>query len=116
MPTRKQITATTKVPLKLTAAERKLILDDLMSLDDNYAQAIRETPTTRPVQFTLDEWEDFGGYIAAEANHTPDKKVQKKLDAIFQKVQNILDAHTDEEPELKVFQPGEYRRQTEKPQ
>ena len=35
---------------------------------------------------------------AAEANHTEEKKLKKKLDAIFNKVQKILDTHTDEEP------------------
>ena len=98
MQSAKHIQPGTKVGLKLTTAERRLILDDLMSLDDNYAEAIRETPADQPVKFTLDEWEDFGGYIAAEANHTQDKKLGKKLDAIFNKVQKILDTYTDEEP------------------
>ena len=97
MNTRKHIKPGTKIGLNLTAAERKLILDDLMSLDDNYVQVIRDTPANQPVQFTLDEWDDFGGYIAAEANHTEDKKLGKKLDAIFNKVQKVLDTHTDEE-------------------
>ena len=94
---RKQIEPGSKVGLKLTAAERKLLLD-LTCLDDNYAQVIRDTPTGEPVQFTLDDWEDFGGYIAAEANHTEDKKLGKKLDAIFDKIQKILNTYTDEEP------------------
>ena len=98
MPTAKHIQPGTKIGLKLTATERKLILDDLMCLDDNYAQVIRDTPADQPVQFTLDDWDDFGGYIAAEANHTEDRKLGKKLDAIFNKVQKILDTHTDEEP------------------
>jgi hypothetical protein len=46
----------------------------------------------------LDEWDDFDGYIAAEANHTDNKKLGKKLDTIFDKIQKILDAHTDEGP------------------
>ena len=75
MDRRKRIKPGAKVGLKLTAAQRKLVLDDLMVLDESYAQAIRETPTDQPVQFSLDEWEDFGGYIAAEANHTEDKKL-----------------------------------------
>jgi hypothetical protein len=97
MRTRKHIQPGGKVGLKFTAAERKLILD-LMCLDDNYAQVIRDTPAKEPVQFTLDDWEDLGGHIAAEANHTDDKKLGKKLDAIFNKVQKILDTYTDEEP------------------
>jgi hypothetical protein len=98
MPQRKYITPGTKVGLKLTVTERKLILNDLLCLDETYAQVLRGTPTGHSVQFTLDEWEDFGGYIAAEANHTDDKKLGKKLDTIFSKIQKLLDTHTDEEP------------------
>jgi len=98
MNTRKHIQPGTKIGLKLTATERNLILADIMSLDDNYAQVIRDTPANQPVQFTLDDWDDFGGYIAAEANHAKDKKSGKKLHTIFNKVQKILDTHTDEEP------------------
>ena len=98
MNTQKHIEPGTKVGLKLTAAERKLMLEDLMCLGGNYAQVIRDTPTSQPAQFTLDDWDDFGGYIAAEANHAKDKKLGKKLDTIFNKVQKILDTYTDEEP------------------
>jgi hypothetical protein len=98
MNTHKHIQPGTKIGLKLTTTERKLILDDLMSLDDNYAQVIRDTPANQPVQFTLDDWDDFGGYIAAEANHAEDKKLGKKLHTIFNKIQEILDTHRDEEP------------------
>ena len=98
MDTRKYIKPGTKVGLKLTATERKLILEDLVTLDDNYAQVVRDTPADQPVQFTLDDWEDFGGYIAATANHAKEKKVEKKLDTIFDKIQKILDTHTDAEP------------------
>ena len=98
MPTRKQIQPGEKVPLKLTAAERKLALEDLLCLDDDYEQIIRDTPSGKPVMMTLDDLEDFGGFIAAEANHCDDKKKQKKLDAIFQKIENLMDRYTDEEP------------------
>jgi hypothetical protein len=98
MTTRKHIQSRTKVGLKFTAAERKLILEDLMSLDNNYVQVIRDTPADQPVQFTLDEWDEFGGYIAAEANHAEDKKLGKKLDSLFSKIQEILGTQTEEEP------------------
>lgn len=98
MPTKKQIQPGEKVPLKLTAAERKLVLEDLMCLDEDYEQVIQGTPTGKPVMMTLDDLDDFGGYIAAEANHCDDKKKQKKLDAIFQKVQDLLGKYTDDEP------------------
>ncbi len=98
MPSKKFIKPNDKVGLRLTLVERKLILEDPIQIHDELADPIRATPPGTPVQFTLDELEDLGGYIAAEANHTKDKKLQKKLDAIFKKIQNQLDAHTDEEP------------------
>ena len=54
-------------------------------------------PTGAPVLLTLDDLEDLGGYVAAEANHTTDKKLRKKLDAIFSKIQDLLETHADEE-------------------
>jgi len=86
-----------KVGLKLTASERKLVLESVSCLDDDYEGILRKTLTPKPVMMTLDEFENFGGYVAAEANHTQDKKLQKKLDAIFQRIQQILEAHTDED-------------------
>ena len=66
---KKRIQPGEKVPLKLTPTETKAILEDLMCLDEEYEQVIQGTPTGKPVMMTLDELDDFGGYIAAEANH-----------------------------------------------
>lgn len=98
MPTTKRIQPGEKVPLKLTATERKLVLDGLLCLDPKYGQTIQATPTSKPVMMPLDDLDDLGGYVAAESNHCNDKKKQKKLDAIFQKIQALLDKYTDDEP------------------
>ncbi len=98
MSTKKHIKHGERVPLKLTVAQRKLILDDLMCLDKDYEQAIRTTPSGKPVMMSLDALDDFGGYIAAEANHCEDGKRRNKLDAIFKKIEGLLDKYTDEEP------------------
>ena len=45
---------------------------------------------------TVDELEDLGGYIAAEANRTTDNKLRKKLNTIFSKIQDLLKIHADE--------------------
>lgn len=87
-----------KLPLKLTAAERKLLLEDVLFLEESYPETIRETPAGEPVMMTLDDLEDFGGSVAAEANHCDDENKEEKLDAIFQKTQDLLDTYTDEEP------------------
>src|SRR6266481_3759829 len=98
MTTKKRIQPGEKVPLNLTAAERTLVLENVNCLDDEYTEAVRGVAPGQPVMLSLDELDDFGGYIAAEANHCKDKRLQKKLDAIFQKIQDLLDIYTDEEP------------------
>ena len=70
------------VPLALTDAERKLILEDLVYVEDEYASVIRTTPTDQPVRFALDDWKSLGGCIAAEANHARDKRLKKELDRL----------------------------------
>lgn len=98
MPTRKLIRPDDKLPLKLTAAERKLILEELLCLDEEIEQVVRDTASRQPVRLTLDDLDDLGGHVAAAANHSPNKSKGRKLDAIFGKIQDLLDRFTDEEP------------------
>lgn len=87
-----------KVGLELTQAERKLLLEGLVILHSEVEEAIRSTPPGEPAMLTLDDLDDLAGHVAAEANHAPDKRLQKKLDVIFQKIEHLLETHTDEEP------------------
>ena len=68
-----------KLGLRLTLAERKLILEDPIHIHDEIADPFRATPTGFPVLLTLDQLEDLGGHVAAEANHSTDKKLRKRL-------------------------------------
>ena len=86
-----------KVPLKLTARERKLVLEDLISLDEDCEQLIQATPKGKPVMMTLDELDDFADYIATESNHCDDKKKRKMFDAVLQKIQDPIEMYTGEE-------------------
>ena len=95
---KKSIQPGQKLALKLTTAERKSIVEELMCFDEIYEQLIVGTPANEPLMMTLDELDDFSGYIAAEANHCDDRKKQKRLDAVFGKAQKLLDTYTDEEP------------------
>ena len=99
-----------KVPLKLTATERKLVLDDLMIMDQESEQAIRETPAGKPVMMTLGDLDVFIGYIAAEANHTEDKRLERKLDRIYDKVQGLLDKFTEVEDDIIPIEEGRKRQ------
>ena len=98
MPAKKRNQSDERVGIKLSLAERRLILGDPIHIHNKLADLIRSTPAGAPVLLTLDDLEELGGQIAAEANHTTDKKLRKRLDAIFSKIQDLLETHADEEP------------------
>ena len=102
-----RIQPTETVPLKLTDAERKLVLEEVFCLEEGYLNTIRSTPAGKPVMMTLSDLDDFGGYIAAQANHCDNPRKAKKLDTVFEKIQKLLDRYTDEEPS-----PDEVRQST----
>jgi hypothetical protein len=87
-----------KFGLQLTQVERKLILDSSAALPKDFTRVIESTPAGQPIMMTLDGWRELVEHIASEANDVGDKELQKKLDTIFTKLQNLLDSHTDEEP------------------
>jgi len=45
----------------------------------------------------LDDLDELAGFIAADANHAKDKKLQKELDRLCDRVQATLDGYTDED-------------------
>jgi hypothetical protein len=87
-----------KVPLELNERERQLILEHTFA-DDELTNRLRIVPRKgeRPVfRFTLDDLDELGGFVAAEGNHTKDKKLRKELDRLFDRIQTTLDSYTDE--------------------
>ncbi len=42
--------------------------------------------------WSLDDVEEIQGYVAASANHSDDRKLEKRLDRIFSKLQRFLDS------------------------
>ncbi len=87
---RKCIGSDEKVGLKINDDERKLILDDLMDLNDDLADAIRPISASQPVELTLDDWDYLLSRIASRVRHTKDKKVGKNLWDIYKKIQLII--------------------------
>ena len=57
-----------RIGLKLTQAERSRLLEGLTLLPSKFEDAVKGTPATAPVMLTLDDLDELGGYIAAEAN------------------------------------------------
>src|SRR4051794_37384960 len=85
-----------KVGLRLTQAERKLLLDALLLIPKEVERAIRSTPVHEPLMFTLDDLEDLAGHVAAGANHAEDKSLRDKLDRISRKIEKLLGSYTDQ--------------------
>jgi len=42
-------------------------------------------------RYSISDLDDLIGFIAAEANHTEDKKLQKKLDRLIDKLERMLE-------------------------
>ena len=86
------------VPLELNERERELIVEHTFA-DSELTKRLRVLPQQgqRPIfRFTLDDLEELSGFVAAEANHTKDKKMRKELDQLFGRIQEMLDSYNDE--------------------
>ena len=46
-------------------------------------------------KFTLDELDDLLGCIAAEANHTKSSKLERELDALYGRLQKLVDSYDE---------------------
>ena len=98
---RKRISPTDRVSLKLTDRQRALIIEHTFA-PDYLTDSIRAGPVAvgdkrPPVAFTLDEWEELHGYVAAEANHCDERKLERELYQICDCILKILDMYTDQD-------------------
>ena len=96
---RKRIRSDDKVPLELNDRERELILNHSLT-DEELTRRLRilPRPGEPPVyRFTLDDLDELAGYVAAEANHTQDKKQRKEWDQLFSRISAVLESYTDED-------------------
>ncbi len=96
MKKRKKIPYGTKLPVRLTSHERDLIRDQTFCDPDFARLAVVEGQAIR-VDLSLDDIEEIQGYVAAEANHTKNKTLQKELDRLFGKLQIYLDTYDDQD-------------------
>lgn len=91
------------VPVKLSTGDRELILDHTFAgpdLTDRLAAAI-PVRSKITVYYTLSELEDLQGYIAAEANHAKNRKVQRELYGLYDRIKIVEESYADElTPEL----------------
>ena len=84
---RRKIRPDEKVPVRMTKRDRDLLLEHTFA-DPEYAERLRPAPSGKGLvaEYTLDDLEDILGYVAAEANHTDDKKLRRELDAFYDRL------------------------------
>ena len=93
---RKKIPYGTKLPVVLTIKERNTVRDKTLG-DPTFGNFGVVKGKNIRLMLSLDDIEDAQGYIAAEANNTKDKKFEKELDRIFDKLQVFLDQYADQQ-------------------
>jgi hypothetical protein len=92
---RKQIAVGEKVPLELTERERDLIVKYTFA-GSNLTDRLRIVPSPgrRPFyRFTLADLDELAGYVAAEANHTKVKKLEKQLRRLYGRIAHLLESY-----------------------
>ena len=84
-----------EIEIKFTTQERDLIIDHTFTGPDLTKRLqIAEIKGTRLiVKYSIYDLDELIGFIAAEANHTDDKKIQKKLDKLYDKLNSILEKY-----------------------
>ncbi|MBW2072756.1 MAG: hypothetical protein JRI89_16075 [Deltaproteobacteria bacterium] len=90
---RKQIDYSQPVEVTLNSHEKSLILEHTFvgpDLTDQFELA-SEKEGKIIVKYTLDELEELLGFIAAEANHTEDSRLQKELDELYDRLQTEME-------------------------
>jgi hypothetical protein len=96
---RKRIQPEEKVPLELNDRERQLILNHSFA-DPELTDLLRlvPAPAEPPIyRFTLDDLDELAGYIASEANHAKDKKLQREWDRLYARLSDMLESYTDQD-------------------
>jgi hypothetical protein len=93
---RKKISEDTRVPVKLTARERQLILEQTFA-DDEILAPLQVLPEVgkHAAQYTLYDIEELQGFVAAEANHTNDRRLEKELNALHEHLQREMEKYDD---------------------
>jgi hypothetical protein len=84
-----------EIEIKFTTQERDLIIDHTFT-GPNLTQRLQIAEIKGKyliTKYSMYDLDELVGFIAAEANHTDDKKIEKKLDRLFDKLNSILEKY-----------------------
>ncbi|MBW1723915.1 MAG: hypothetical protein JRD87_03265 [Deltaproteobacteria bacterium] len=86
-----------EIEIKFTPQERDLIIDHTFA-DPELTKRLKIAEIKGKhivAKYSIHDLDDLLGFIAAEANHTEDKKLEKKLDKLFDRLTRILEKEID---------------------
>jgi len=86
-----------KVPVKLSARDRALIIE-YADLDPDLTGPLEKVPPEAGVinvGYTLYDLDEMLGYVAAAANHCKSKKLEKELDGLYGRVKDVMESYDD---------------------
>jgi repressor LexA len=87
-----------RVPIRLSPVQRDLILEHTF-IDLELQQRLRVAEAdggSIVARLTLDDLDDLLGHVAAQANHSKDARLRKRLDTIYERLRGVEEAHTDD--------------------
>ena len=97
-PRKKRIKPDEKIVLRLTRRQCDLIINETFSPSELTGRLRLGIVGKKPVyRFTLGELDELMGYVAAEANHTPNRKLEKELLEIFGRMEELAATHTEDD-------------------
>jgi hypothetical protein len=87
-----------QIEIKFTEQERELIIHHTFAGPDltNNLKISEIKGKHLIAKYTIYDLDELIGFIAAEANHTEDKKLEKKLDKLFERLSRILESEYSE--------------------
>ena len=85
------------IEVPFSARERRLIIDHTFAEPDlaDRLQTAAARGGKYFASFTLYDIEELCGYVAAEANHTKDKRLQRELRRLFDRLAEFMERYDD---------------------
>jgi hypothetical protein len=87
-----------RVRVRLTPPQRDLVIEHAF-IDPELAKRLRVAEADGAsivALLDLDDLDELLGAVAAEANHTKDEKLRKRLDVIWERLRDVAESHTDD--------------------
>jgi len=94
---KKVIQAGSTIEVRLSAREIEDIRERTYA-DPNFGTAAVPSGANYVIRMTLEHIEIVQGYVAAEANHAKDRRLQKRLEQICDKLEEYLEAYEEVDP------------------